>query len=103
MERRVRLYALSTCAWCKRTKRFLEAKNIEYENFDVDLLEGDEKAAARAEVAKHNPRISYPTLIINDDEVIIGFDETKLAEAFPAPGTEADTETASGEAASPVR
>ncbi len=31
MERRVKLYALSTCAWCKRIKKYLDTREIEFE------------------------------------------------------------------------
>ena len=73
------LYALSTCGWCKRAKRFLEENKVEAQVTDVDLLEGEAKEAARAEVAKHNPRRSYPTLVI-DEDVIVGYDEDRMKE-----------------------
>ena len=83
MAQHVKLYALSTCAWCKRTKKFLNDQSIDYEFEDVDLLSGDEKAAVKAEVAKHNPRLSYPTLVIDGGEtVIVGYDEEKMKEVF---------------------
>lgn len=79
MSKKVTLFALSTCGWCKRTKRFLEKHKIEAEIIDVDLLEGEEKQKIREEVAKYNPRRSYPTVVI-DDEVVAGFDERRLKE-----------------------
>jgi glutaredoxin-like protein NrdH len=82
MARKVKLYAISTCGWCKKTKNFLNENNIEYEFEDVDLLEGEEKERAREEVARHNPRKSYPTIIIDDEVVIVGFDADKLKEAL---------------------
>jgi len=83
MERQIKLYALSTCAWCKKTKKFLNDRNIPYELEDIDLLTGDVKAQVKAEVAKHNPRLSYPTLVIDDGAtVIVGYDEDKLQEVF---------------------
>jgi len=83
MARQVKLYALSTCAWCRKTKKFLTDRNIEYEFDDIDLLTGDEKAEVKAEVAKHNPRLSYPTLVIDGGEtVIVGYDEQRMKELF---------------------
>lgn len=82
MARRVKLYAISTCGWCRKTKRFLDENNIEYDCDDVDLLEGEEKERVREEVARHNPRKSYPTIVIDDEEVIVGFDADKLKEAL---------------------
>lgn len=83
MALQVKLYALSTCAWCKKTKKYLTDREIEFEFDDIDMLTGDEKAEVKAEVAKHNPRISYPTLVVDGGEtVIVGFDEDKLREVF---------------------
>lgn len=79
MPEKIHLYALSTCGWCKRAKRFLEEHKVDAQITDVDLLEGEEKEEARAEVAKHNPRRSYPTLVI-DDQVIVGYDEERMKE-----------------------
>jgi glutaredoxin len=76
--KRVRLFALSTCGWCQRAKSFLESHQVAYECFDVDLMEGEAKEAARAEVAKVNPRRSYPTIVVGEDGVVLGFDEDKL-------------------------
>ena len=79
MSKRVRLYALSTCGWCKRAKRFFDENKIEAEVTDVDQLEGEAKEEARAEVAKYNPRRSYPTVIV-DEDVVVGYDEERLKE-----------------------
>ncbi len=75
----VKLYAISTCGWCRRTKRFLEQNKIDAEVTDVDLLEGEEKEKTRAAVAEVNPRRSYPTLIIGD-QVVVGYDEDRMRE-----------------------
>jgi glutaredoxin-like protein NrdH len=77
------LYALSTCVWCRRTKELLEKLGVKYQYIDVDLLQGEEKENAKAEVMKLNPRCSFPTLAIND-QCIIGFDEQKIEEALQA-------------------
>lgn len=75
----IRLYALSTCIWCKKTRVLLEELGVEFEFIYIDLLSGDEKTAAVDEVEKFNPRVSFPTLVI-DDEVIVGFKEDRVRE-----------------------
>lgn len=77
--RKVRIYALSTCGWCRRTKELLSKGDVEYEFCDVDELTGDEKKKVMAEVMKLNPHGSYPTIVI-DGEVIVGFDEPRIVE-----------------------
>ena len=39
----VHLYALSTCPYCRMTKRYLEEHDVAYELTEVDQLEGDER------------------------------------------------------------
>ncbi len=82
MPRKVKLFALSTCGFCKKAKQFLENAQIAYECADVDLLSGEEKERAREEVAKLNPRKSYPTLLVDDSEVVVGYDEEKLRQVL---------------------
>ncbi len=79
---RVVLYALSTCPWCKKTKKLLDDLGIEYEYTDVDLLAGDEKTEAVNVVKKWNPRNSFPTLVVNDSLCIVGFEEDQIRKAL---------------------
>ena len=72
------VYTLSTCGWCKKMKRLLDALEVEYENIDVDRLKGDKKKEAMETVMKHNPKGSFPTMIIDDKKVIIGFQEEEV-------------------------
>lgn len=76
------MYALSTCAWCRRTKRFLEENGVEYDFVDVDLLSGEERRAKKAEMKEWNPSGSFPTVVVDDNQVIIGFNKDRLREAL---------------------
>ena len=82
--KKVKLYALSTCGWCRKTKRFLDATSVDYEYEYVDLLTGNEKVRALAEVEQWNPRRSFPTVVVHNDEpeVVIGFKEARLREVL---------------------
>lgn len=77
----VKLYALSTCSHCMRTKRFFKENGIDSETIDVDLLTGEERERIMNEVRKLNPDCSFPTICI-DDTVIVGFNEDKLRKAL---------------------
>lgn len=74
----IKLYALSTCGWCKKTKAFLNDKGISYVYTDVDKLNDNELADVRKEQLLHNPSGSFPTIVINDDQCIVGFDKEAL-------------------------
>ena len=80
--KKVKLYALSTCGWCKKTKRFLDDHNVNYEYEYVDLLTGAEKARVMAEVDRWNPRRTFPTVVVDDNEVVVGFKEDSLREVL---------------------
>jgi glutaredoxin-like protein NrdH len=78
----IRLYALSTCVWCKKTRKLLEKLGVSYEYIYVDLLEGNARDAVMDEIEKWNPYGSFPTIVINEKESIIGFKEDKIRELF---------------------
>jgi glutaredoxin-like protein NrdH len=78
----IKIYALSTCPWCKKTKKLLEDLGVDYYFTDVDLLTGEEKNKAMAVVRRWNPSASFPTIVVNDSRCIIGFREDELREAL---------------------
>ena len=77
----IQLYALSTCPYCRMTKRYLDEHGITYEMTEVDLLEGDEKQAAIDDVKRLSGGTSFPVLVA-DEEVIVGFNKTKMADVL---------------------
>jgi glutaredoxin-like protein NrdH len=77
----IKVYALSTCPWCKKTKKLLDDMGVEYSFVDVDLLTGDDKNQTIADVKKLNPSMSFPTMTINN-KTIIGYQETQIKDAL---------------------
>ncbi|HBE72715.1 MAG TPA: glutaredoxin family protein [candidate division Zixibacteria bacterium] len=80
--RRVLLYTLSTCVWCRKTKKLLQGLGVPYEYIDVDLLRGAEEEAVMDEVRRHNPACTFPTMVIDGAEVIAGFKEAEIRKAL---------------------
>jgi glutaredoxin-like protein NrdH len=78
--KKIKLYALSTCIWCRKTKRLLDNLGVAYDYIFVDLLDHDEKNLAKTEIVKWNPRGSFPTIIIDDKQSIVGYDKHKIKE-----------------------
>ena len=74
----VLMYAISTCAWCKRAKRFLRDHNIEYEYIDVDLGSKEDREKIRSDILRRQGRLSYPTIIIDDTILITGYNEDRI-------------------------
>ncbi len=75
---KIMLYAISTCVWCKKVKRLLNGLSVDYNYVDVDLLDEEEKAIAEEEVIKWNSLCSFPTLVINNEECVVGYDEEEI-------------------------
>jgi glutaredoxin-like protein NrdH len=75
---KIMLYAISTCVWCKKTKKLLSSLNADYHYIDVDLLNEEEREEVEKEVMKWNSLCSFPTLVINDKECVVGYDEEEI-------------------------
>ena len=80
-KKKIKLYTLSTCSHCTRTKRFFKDHDIDMEFIDVDLLSGAERERIMDEVRKVNPDCSFPTICINE-VIVVGFNEEKLRTAL---------------------
>jgi glutaredoxin len=78
---KIRIYTLSTCSHCIKTKKFFKEEGFEVEATDVDLLEGSERERAMDEVRKLNPDCSFPTICIGD-KVVVGFNEERIRKAL---------------------
>lgn len=77
----VTLYGLSTCVHCRHAREFFEEHEIPFTCVYVDTLEGDERAQTIAAVKQHNPRVSFPTIVIDQGaKVLIGFHPEELEE-----------------------
>ncbi len=78
---KIKLFTLSTCSHCIRTKRFFKENGVEVEATDVDMLTGEERQRIMDEVKKYNPDCTFPTICI-DDTIIVGFNEEKIKKAL---------------------
>ena len=78
----VMLFTLSTCVWCKKAKRLLDDLGVSYEFINVDELSGRNKAEVVVELERFNPRCTFPTMVVDNKECIVGFKETKIKEAL---------------------
>ena len=60
---KVVVYSLSTCIWCKKTKKLLTDLGVDFEYIYVDKLDVEEKNQIIQEVRRFNPSISFPRVI----------------------------------------
>ena len=79
---KVVMYGLSTCVWCKKTKKLLTDLGVDFDYMYVDKLEGEEENQVVEELRRHNLSIAFPTTIIKGEKVIVGFKEKEIREAL---------------------
>lgn len=77
----ITLYALTTCIYCKQVKAYLDECGAKYNCIFVDQLEGEERKETIAAIKKVNPKLSFPTLVV-DEEPIVGFKEEQIKDAL---------------------
>ncbi len=70
---RVTLYALSTCIWCRKTREMLEAEGVTFDYVYVDLVEARDREAARTHIRQFSEKTSFPAIIVDDEDCIVGF------------------------------
>jgi len=77
----IKIFALSTCIHCRNAKKYLDECGVKYECVHVDELTGDERKDVVQEIKKHNPSVSFPTIVIKDT-VVVGYHKDKIDKAL---------------------
>jgi glutaredoxin len=75
----VMVYALSTCPWCRKTKKWFDDSKIPYEAVDVDTLPDEEQDAVADKAYALSGGRRFPVVVING-EVIVGYSPDKFLE-----------------------
>src|SRR5512137_592830 len=76
MMRKVTIYSTKNCPYCRMVKAFLDKHGVPYDTIDV----GEDSNAAKKMIEISGQR-GVPVIVV-DDEVIVGFDSTRLSELF---------------------
>lgn len=77
----VKLYALSTCPWCKKARQYFTQKQIPFEFVEVDLLEEKEQDKTLQELRYLAGDAVFPLTVIGE-EVILGYKPDDFEEAL---------------------
>ncbi len=83
----IKVYALSTCGFCKRALQFLRDNKIAFNYIYVDLLEPDLKDTVKGDlVKKYGERLAFPFVVLDEDKenqrVIVGFMQDEFEDIF---------------------
>ena len=65
----------------EQTKEYLDDCGAKYDCIFVDKLEGEERKQIIEAIKKVNPKLSFPTLLV-DEEAIVGFKQDQIKEAL---------------------
>lgn len=79
----LRVFALSTCAFCERSLTWLKAMDYSHEFIFVDNLDPEVKRQLKTELKDlFGPIQVFPVLVIDGNRMISGFTEDKWKEAL---------------------
>ncbi|MFP4206246.1 MAG: glutaredoxin family protein [Spirochaetaceae bacterium] len=72
------MYALSTCAFCKRAIKFLEDHDVKFRYIYLDTINPMVKGTVKSELkSRYDVLPVFPVLVIDEREAITGFVEDK--------------------------
>jgi len=73
----IKVFALSTCPYCRQARSFLDESGVAYDVVEVDKLTGQERADVIDEVKRLSNGASFPVLVVGD-EVVVGYNKSRI-------------------------
>jgi glutaredoxin len=74
----VRMYTLSTCPWCKKTKKFFKDHKIPFEYTDYDLADDETREKILNEMRQHGAN-GFPYVKIGDN-IVVGYNPEEYSQ-----------------------
>ena len=78
--KKVNMYALSTCPWCRKTKKFFTDHNVPFSYIDYDLADEATQAKISAELDAAGAT-GFPFVRLGD-ETITGYQPERYSRAL---------------------
>ena len=72
-------YTLSTCPWCRKTKKYFAEHNVPFEYVDYDLQPPEEQAKIERIMMEKGESLAFPWVLIGDD-LVVGWNPERYAE-----------------------
>ncbi|MCC6503379.1 MAG: glutaredoxin family protein [Deltaproteobacteria bacterium] len=66
--KKISMYTLSTCPWCRKTKKFFTDKNIPFDYIDYDLADSETQKRIINDMERHGAS-AFPYVMIENDIV----------------------------------
>ena len=72
------IYALSTCAFCKRAIEFLRGQDVGFRYIYLDKIDPSVKTRVKSELKQKYDNIPvFPVLVIDDQRALSGFNQNR--------------------------
>ena len=84
--KKIVIYSLSTCPWCKKAKKYFDEHNVTYDSTDYDLVDTDEQARIVRDM--HDLKVAgFPVVKIGRD-VVVGYHPEQYEELLGKSGSQ---------------
>jgi ferredoxin-thioredoxin reductase catalytic subunit/glutaredoxin len=84
----VRLFTMSTCAWCDKMKELLSENGVKYHYIDLDLVNEEEREETTGFLDSIYPKWGFPCLLFDEKVLILGYREADIRETLGLPAAE---------------
>lgn len=71
--KQVEIYSTDSCHFCHMAKEFFKANNVPFTDYNVG-----KDTARRSEMVEITGQMGVPVIVIDNKDVVIGFDENKI-------------------------
>jgi len=71
------MYSTESCHFCHMAKEFFAAHNIPFTDYNVGI-----DTVKRTEMIEKSGQMGVPVIVIDDKDIVVGFDKKKISELF---------------------
>jgi glutaredoxin 3 len=72
--KKVEIYSTPSCHFCHMAKEYFTANGVAYSDYDVA-----KDTARRSEMVDKSGQLGVPVIVVDDRDVVVGFDRNRLA------------------------
>jgi len=78
--KKVEIYSTESCHFCRMAKEFFAANNISFTDYNVGT-----DTTKRAEMIEKSGQMGVPVIVIDDKDIVVGFDKNALIKLLGIP------------------
>jgi glutaredoxin 3 len=78
--KKVEIYSTPTCHFCHLAKEYFSTYDVPFNDYNVSA-----DVAKRKEMVDKSGQMGVPVIVVDDKEVVVGFDRDRLAELLGLP------------------